>query len=152
MQKFISIEPMDPGTVHESTSLLQSDRANELFDLTSPPVGNSGNAASTAKIPPITIERGNKGISSSMNTNNNNNNNNNNNESSAVISPLATAAASNAEAPLVTTQLQAPLGMAEVYVPPSVLPAPNPVSISTTPSATKARESRATKEPKSIRK
>lgn len=44
MQKFISIEPMEPGTVHESTGLLHSDRGTlDTFDL--PPLTKQSQSA-----------------------------------------------------------------------------------------------------------
>jgi hypothetical protein len=51
MQKFISIEPMEPGTMHESTGLLQSNRTSitttEIFDVS--PINSAGDPPNNSR-------------------------------------------------------------------------------------------------------
>ena len=156
MQKFISIEPMDPGTVHESTGLLQPDRVapdNEIFSTHS---SSSSTKEALASLSPAVVGAATKASNSDSASE----------DSSAFFSspksPKPNTGARepvvfspfvlHAEAPIVTTQIDTPLtlSVSDVYNPPAA------VSVSGIPigvvNTSKSREMRANKEPKSIRK
>ena len=163
MQKFISIEPMDPGTVHESTGLLQPDRAvpeNEIFNAIS---SSSSSSSSTKEALTSLSPSGGAPLSKPSSSNSlsggsdgaffnspvaqKSPHSSSGDRDPAVFSPFVI----NTEAPIVATQLQIDTSpISDVYNPPAA------VSISSVSSSgantSKARESRANKEPKSIRK
>lgn len=156
MQKFISIEPMDPGTVHESTGLLQPDRVtpeNEIYNTMS---SSSSTKEALASLSPTAVGLSTKSSNSDSVSDGGSvffsspksPTNNTGEREPVVFSPFVI----NAEAPIVTTQIDTPLTLSvgDVYNPPAA------VSISGIPSGgvntSKSREMRANKEPKSIRK
>jgi hypothetical protein len=163
MQKFISIEPMDPGTVHESTGLLQPDRVapdNEIFNTLSSSSSSSSSAKEAlASLSPSAVGLATKSSNSDSVSDSGNaffsspvaqksSNANTGEREPVVFSPFVI----NAEAPIVTTQIDTPLtlSISDVYNPPAA------GSVSGIPSGgvstSKSREMRANKEPKSIRK
>jgi len=153
MQKFISIEPMEPGTVHESTGLLQSNRstaltAGEIFDI--PPPSN----------PP------NNNINSINNTNKSTNSSFSSSATGSSVNPMfekpyekdtTTFAPLNnivANPSFTTESLISPLSPLEGgnFVNNPSNSTIQPQQVLNNANSIRARELKATKEPKSVRK